>query len=152
MPGFLSEVNKLDQKRCNFWKLAFSSLNIFDENTIAKLVFDMDIPEKRDSGPWENPGPRTLWGPRTLGGLRPWEDPELNKNQDPMRTHNPKRTQDLVIPWGPRALWELIILWWPTKDPETHKLAKVFWFTHHVFNLVEFPIEDTGNSCEYSLF
>ena len=37
-PGFLSEENKLDQRRCNF---AFFSLKIFDENTIAKLIYDL---------------------------------------------------------------------------------------------------------------
>ena len=36
IPGFLRAENKVDQRRCNFLKLAFYSLKIFDKNTIAK--------------------------------------------------------------------------------------------------------------------
>ena len=42
---------------------------------------------------------------------------------------------------GSRTLWGFRILWWPRKDPGTYYLAKVSWFPHHVFNLVENTIK-----------
>ena len=41
LPGFLSQENKFDQRRCNFKKMPFSLLEFSDENDVAKLVVDM---------------------------------------------------------------------------------------------------------------
>ena len=89
----------------------------------------------------EKTGPRTLRGPKTQDPMRS-QDPM--KTQDSMRTQDPRGFRNLWGPRnlrGPRNLWGLKILWWPRKDPGTYKLAKVFWFPYHVFNLVEFTIK-----------
>ena len=39
-------------------------------------VTNKSIPEKRDKGLWENPGPKTLWGPYQDPG--PYENPMMN--------------------------------------------------------------------------
>ena len=61
-----------------------------------------------------------------------------NGTQNPMRTQDPGRTHN---PVRIRTLWRLWIHWWPRKDPGAYKLAKVSWFPHHVFNLVEFTVK-----------
>ena len=90
-------------------------------------------------------GLRTLWGSKTLGGPRTLRLPR--KLQAPstlwgLRTLGGPRTPGwLKTLWGPRTLWGFRILWWSRKDPGTYELAKVSWFPHHVFNLVEFTIK-----------
>ena len=61
-----------------------------------------------------------------------------NGTQNPMRTQDPGRTHN---PVRIRTLWRLWIHWWPRKDPGAYKLAKVSWFPHNVFNLVEFTVK-----------
>ena len=119
-----------------------------------------DLQRTQDPGPYGNQDPMRIQGPmktqdpmRTHGTMRS-QDPK--RTQDHRRTQDPRRTQNSIrtkTPWGPRtlrrlrALWVtrilwgpmalggLIILWWPMKDPKTYKLAKVFWFPHHVFKI-----------------
>ena len=86
----------------------------------------------------------------------PNEDPELDKDQDPMRTHDPKRTQglmstqDLMRTQGPMSIYNSLMT--HERPRNLYKLAKVSLFRHHVFNLVEFTIKGRDNSCEYLLF
>ena len=54
--------------------LRFARINISLTCRIEKFV-ETGVPEKRDPGPWEDPGRRTLWGPRTLWEPRALEDP-----------------------------------------------------------------------------
>ena len=61
-----------------------------------------------------------------------------NGTQNPMRTQDPGRTHN---PVRIRTLWGLWIHWWPREDPGAYKPAKVSWFPHHVFNLVEFTVK-----------
>ena len=81
--------------------------------------------------------------PRRTQDLRRTQDPmrtqELMRTQDSRRVQDSRRTQNSIRTktlWGPRALRRLIILWWPTKDPETYKLAKGFWFPQR-FGILE---------------
>ena len=114
-------------KCLSFTRRCFFPLSILKENHRA------GIPEKRDSGPRTLLGPRilwwpsTLWGHRTLGGSRMLRGPRFLGGSRTLGGH--------------RTLRGYRILWWPRKDAGTYKLAKVSWFPHHVFNLVEFKIK-----------
>ena len=95
------------------------------------------ITEKRDQGPWENPGPRTLWGsrtlwgPRTLGGSRTLRWPRTLG--EPRILWGPRALGGPRTLWGPRTLGGLKILWWSSKDPGIYKRGKVSWipFSFH---------------------
>ena len=80
-------------------------------------------------------GPRTLRGPRTQDPMKtqdPMRTQDLMRTQDPIRTQDTSRTQESTRTRNPMR----------TQDPGNYKLAKVSWFPHHLFNLVEFTIKD----------
>ena len=97
----------------------------------------------RTQSPMRTQDPMRTQNPTRTQDLRRIRIPRRTHN--PMRTQNPMRTRTLGGPRslsgpGPKTLWGFRILWWPRKDPGTYKLAKVSWFPHHVFNLVEITI------------
>ena len=87
--------------------------------------FCLGIPEKRNSGPWEDPGPRpkmAQYAKRTQDPMRTQEPKRTQnpiRNQDskgtqvPMRTQNPIKTQCLVKKQNSRTTtYGFTNLWW----------------------------------------
>ena len=166
MRKFLLDKRKDFLIMSNFYVQILSKPNILTIVTSKKILKMSNYELVLSTFFWHTgkTGPRTLWEPMTLGGPRTFggsQDPR--SAQDSRRTQNSIRTKTLWGPktlrglrtlwvprilWRPRDPWGLIILWWPMKDP----LAKVSWFPHHVFNLVEFTIKGRENSYKYLLF